>query len=337
MRRPRSTPTIVVTGLGSVEREPERFLGKRGHKFLPPGTRYALAAAQLALDDAGLAPGGPYAPEERGVFMGTNFAVHAVVEAMDDVVLNEGAQALLAVETPNFSVNLAASYISQRWGFLAFNVTLTDMLVAGLEALSFAAQSLRDGRARLALAGAAEGPIPADAAALLGGPASDGAGCLLALETAADAQARGARAYARLGYARQLFVAPETLRSSHAFAVHESRLRRALDEACAAHGGVRLALSPSGAPLVERLNACACEHVGARQVGQRRAQPERMGGAHASAAPLLWLAQALRGQEPLLLLAASPQGHVVVMAFEPVSVGTPPAWSAAETARLAVT
>src|SRR3954451_20377455 len=65
-----------------------RFLGPRGFKYLPPATRYMLAAAGVALSDAG-ATNGYYEPEHKGVVVGSNFAVAALHEEMDRTILGQ--------------------------------------------------------------------------------------------------------------------------------------------------------------------------------------------------------------------------------------------------------
>ena len=83
MRPHQTADPIVITGIGAVHTGPERFLGPRGFKFLSTATRYALAAAHVALEDAQLVDTTFYSPEAKGVFVGTNFGVHEVAEAMD--------------------------------------------------------------------------------------------------------------------------------------------------------------------------------------------------------------------------------------------------------------
>src|SRR5262249_36953908 len=108
---------------------PELYLGKRGFKYLMPAARYAAAAAQGALADAGLVPES-YAARARGVFVGTNFGGAGVLAGLDQVIMNSGADALSPMTAPNFSINLVASAISERNAMTAFNVTLTSPVVA---------------------------------------------------------------------------------------------------------------------------------------------------------------------------------------------------------------
>lgn len=298
--------------------DPERFLGKRGFKFLSAATRYGLAAAHLALDDAGLSQTTIYAPEARGVFMGTNFAVHESVASMDALVLSQGAGALMAIETPNFSVNLPASYISLKCGFLAFNITLTNMLVAGVEAVMLGARNIQRGRAQLVLAGATEGSIPARDAALLGGTAADGGACMLALEALPAAQARGARVYAQVGGDALCFIPPDTARTASTWQPREALLRRRLDLLLGDHTALPLAMPTLECALTQRVNESVLRHLQDRGVTVHR-HPTAGGAPDACVSPLLWLAALIAQHGEALLVVASPQGHVALMRLEPVS------------------
>ncbi len=171
--------------------DPQQYLGQRGFKYLTPATQYALAAAQMALDDARF-DAALYTPHERAVVVGTNFGVHAVLAGMDHVILESGAQNLRPMEAPNFSVNIPASHLSMKHKFTAFNVTLTTAQVAGLEAVLLAVDALRAGRARLALVCATEGQPPEGLEKVFGTLLAEGGACALVLESLDDARGRGA-------------------------------------------------------------------------------------------------------------------------------------------------
>jgi len=300
--------------------QPERFLGKRGFKSLSPATRYALAAAHVALDDAGLLDTAIYPPESKGVFVGTNFAVHDVLETMDGFVLSQGASALFALETPNFSVNIPASHISMKLGFLAFNVTLTSMLVAGVEAVMLGAESIRNGRAKLVLAGATEGGMPTAAAALFGAPPSDGAACMLALEALPAAQSRGARIYAQVGPSLLCFIPPDVAGTYASWAPHEQRLRRALDGLLGDAKPLRLATFDLGCAFTQRVNESVLRYWQDHglSLGLHACAAA---AADASVSPLLSLSASVARHGDALLLVASPQGHVALLWLEPLGGG----------------
>src|SRR5207248_717085 len=94
--------------------DPERYLGRRGFKYLTPATRYLLAAANLALEDASLEDWAGYPSETRAVVAGTNFAAVPVLDQLNRIIVDEGADALSPAQAPNFSVNIPASHVSLR-------------------------------------------------------------------------------------------------------------------------------------------------------------------------------------------------------------------------------
>jgi 3-oxoacyl-[acyl-carrier-protein] synthase II len=224
-----SDPRIVLTGTGLVCPEtstvagivapapadsvadtdgwfdPVPYLGRRGWKYLSPATRYLLAAASRAIAESDL-PTGPEAPP-TGVAVGTNFAVDRPVAHFDRTIIDDDAEAISPAEAPGFSVNIPASQISLRYGMRAFNLSLTNPMVAGMEAMVVLAAAIRAGRAVAGVAGATEQvPDLPDVH-----PAASEGACCFVLERATDAYARGARPSAEVvgGFSR--FVPPHLL------------------------------------------------------------------------------------------------------------------------------
>lgn len=191
--------------------DPARFLGPRGWKYHSPASRYLLAAAGLALAESGLDPAA-LPPESTGVVIGTNFAATPVVARFDRTVLADGSDALSPAEAPSFSVNIPASLVSVRYTIRGFNLTLTNPMVAGLEAILTLGSAVRAGRITAGVAGAAEErpeDLPEDAASTAHQDPGEGA-CCLVLESQATARARGAVVLAELigGFSRFLPPSP---------------------------------------------------------------------------------------------------------------------------------
>ncbi|WP_328941233.1 3-oxoacyl-ACP synthase [Streptomyces sp. NBC_00250] len=188
---PRRTPAGVLDP-APTEADAEWFdaraeLGPRGHKYLPPGARYLLAAGRRALRAAGPADGVP--PELRGLVLGTNSALAPLFRDMDRTVIESGAERLSPATAPYFAINVLASRLASEEMFKGFSLTLTSPAVAGLEAVEVATRALRLGRARTVLVTAAEDRVP---------PGEPGAGSGeegavgLVLEPRAHAERRGA-------------------------------------------------------------------------------------------------------------------------------------------------
>lgn len=174
--------------------DPVRYLGKRGHKYLTEPTKYLLASAERALEASKFSTE-CWTPERCGVVVGTNFAVEAELEAIDRAVLSEGAQALMPMQAPNFSVNIPASQISIRKSFRAFNITLTTPLIAGMQSIELAARAISTGRADLVLAATTDGPPPSKGAGMDAEQARPGACAMVLTRGVGASLAASAAAY----------------------------------------------------------------------------------------------------------------------------------------------
>lgn len=298
---------IVVTGLGAVREnapfseprgawfDPVPLLGKRGWKYLSPATRYLLAAAKLAIDDARLDPD-RFSDEAMGVVVGTNFAAEPVVGRLDEVVVAQGAHMLSPAEAPNFSVNIPASNISMRYGMRAFNLTLTNPMVAGLESVLTLAAAIRRGRAQLGVAGATE-----ERPGLVAG--GEGA-CCLVLETMSAAAGRGATPRVRLagGWCR-FSPAGDDLRS----------LRAPLAGLLAIDGGELPLTVVADGRLGPRLAELCQELADEAGVALRHHEFTAPGGHYFSVSPLLETVGQIEADQPGLIVAASEHGHVAAL------------------------
>ena len=294
-----------------------RFVGPRGTKYLTPATRYLLGSARLALDDAGLAEG-HYDAEEKGVMIGTNFAVSRVHAQMDAVVLGEGSQSLSPMEAANFSINLAASHVSIKHGLKAFNVSLTSPVVAGLEALILAAHAIRNGRARLVLAGATEDRPPEEVADLLGGPPSTGAACTVVLEQRSRAAGRNARVYAEFVPVMLRFVAPGSLASASGRNLLAGVVQQALDGCLASeHTTLHWSSAPdrSGA-FHGAVTAAVLQALTERRIRVVHETLVGGSGSFATASPVLQLCELAFRRRSAMVLATSPQGHIALVMLQ---------------------
>jgi len=181
-------------------------------------TAFALAAARLALEDGGLAPG-DVRPEEAGVAMGTTSGEPNLIEQFNDAFLADD----LARAGPAFIANYPCHGIPARVAAsLNFCGTAPVMIpaacAAGNYAIAHAFDLLRRGRVKVMLAGGSDSfsritysgfarlmaiapdlprPFDKNRKGMIPG---EGAGFLL-LESLSHARARGADIYAEIaGY-----------------------------------------------------------------------------------------------------------------------------------------
>jgi 3-oxoacyl-(acyl-carrier-protein) synthase len=193
--------------------------------------QFALAASAMAVEDAGL-DADALGSDRFGVTISTAIADASSMErnllALSDdgrgPIDSDWAEARFS---GNFDFGRAASETAKRFGARGSVTTLSTGCTAGLDALGFALDEIREGRAEVMLAGASEAPLcplaigsfealgalstrpcddPTEASAPFsadrdGFVIAEGCGMLL-LESEEHAAARGARAYAELaGYA----------------------------------------------------------------------------------------------------------------------------------------
>jgi 3-oxoacyl-[acyl-carrier-protein] synthase II len=198
----------------------QKYLGKRNLRPLDRTSRLVASAAQLALDASGWTAE-MRAEHELGLILGTMFcSVHTISE-FDRRALEAGPSYASPMDFANTVINAAAGQTAILHDLRGVNTTISTGVTSGLQAIAYAADLIRGGRASALLAGGAdelcfesfygfdragllcrsnghEGhyPIPFDARRN-GSTLGEGA-ALLMLEDAASARGRGARVLAEV-------------------------------------------------------------------------------------------------------------------------------------------
>jgi 3-oxoacyl-[acyl-carrier-protein] synthase II len=135
--------------------QPERYLGSKGLRNFDRTTLLALVAAKLAIDDAKL----NITDENRndiGVVLGSTMgSVHSISE-FDKEGLREGPRYVNPAQFPNTVINSPASQVAIRFGLRALNATISTGFTASLDAIGYALDMLRLGRAKILLVGGVE-------------------------------------------------------------------------------------------------------------------------------------------------------------------------------------
>jgi 3-oxoacyl-[acyl-carrier-protein] synthase II len=211
-----------------TERDLSRWVPPAAARRMSFPSKLAVAAARMALADAGLAeaPDGAYV----GVYLATTFGSVLFTEKLLRQILLEGAEAAQPFYFSECVANAATAQLAIALGARGPNVTITQREAGPLLAVASAAEALREGRIERALVGAVEEITPllhalldrfdALARAEHGLPelprpfdrrrngfvAGEGATVLL-LEREDAARARGARLLARVGRSGAAFDA----------------------------------------------------------------------------------------------------------------------------------
>jgi 3-oxoacyl-[acyl-carrier-protein] synthase II len=214
-------------------------------------THFALAAATLALDDAGRPQ---VAAERAAVIFGSGIGGVEWITAQHLVMLERGAGRVSPFMVPALMANAAAGHIAMRFGFTGHNYCSVSACASGAHAVGEGYRIIREGIADMVVAGGSEAatlpltiaafaqmqaltknPDPETAsrpfdAARDGFVFSEGA-CALILEAEEVATARGARTYAEVaGYGASddafHITAPDPKGTGAAIAI-----RRAIEDA----------------------------------------------------------------------------------------------------------
>lgn len=134
---------------------PQEILGPKGLRTLDRSTKLVVSAAKLALDDGGLR-----VSEENtsqvGVVVGNTFgSLHSICE-FDKEGIKEGPYYVNPALFPNTVINSPASQVSIKFNIRGFNTTISTGPCASLDAINYAADFLKMGRAKFVLAAGVE-------------------------------------------------------------------------------------------------------------------------------------------------------------------------------------
>lgn len=197
----------AITGVGwavaGPDFDPATALAGRGMRHKDRASRFALRAAQRALQDAGLLG----APELDGaaVVLSSNFGnLETVCDFMTTIATSSSSD-LRPMRVPHLGSQMAAAFVALEHGMRGPNLTLCNGASSGLDAVAWARNLIAAGRATAALAIGVEPDTPPVARLhqqSAGASWIDGAVCLV-IEPTQLAESRGARIRAEIaGYGK---------------------------------------------------------------------------------------------------------------------------------------
>lgn len=206
MRSPGAVRT-VITGVGwavaGPDFDPATALTARGMRHKDRASRFALRAAQRALEDAGLL-GAPEL-EDAAVLHSSNFGNLEAVCDFATTVATSNSSEISPLRVPHLSSGVTAAWVAIEHGIRGPNLTLCNGASSGLDAVAWARTLIAADRATLALVIGAEPDTPPVARLhreSAGERWVDGAVCLV-IEPAQHAESRGARIRAEIaGYGK---------------------------------------------------------------------------------------------------------------------------------------
>jgi 3-oxoacyl-[acyl-carrier-protein] synthase II len=201
--------------------EPSRWMDAKETRRTDRVTHFSLAGAQLAWEDAGK----PEIQSDRGgIVMATGIGGIETLLQQHSVLLEKGPGRVSPFMVPALMANASAGHIAMRLGLTGPNLCTVTACASGAHAVGEGFRMIRDGMIELAVVGGSEAatlPLTVSAFAQMqaltknpdpetasrpfdaerdGFVLSEGS-CVLVLEEASRAAARGARVYAEVaGY-----------------------------------------------------------------------------------------------------------------------------------------
>src|SRR5262245_20257039 len=134
---------------------PEAFVERVEPSSIGRASQLAIAAARLALDDAGVAPESAD-PRAVGVSIGTTSGEPEFIERFDDMEL-AGARDRIGPEfIGRYPCHVLAAHVASELGFRGPNLVIPTACAAGNYAVAHALDSMRAGEADVMLAGGSD-------------------------------------------------------------------------------------------------------------------------------------------------------------------------------------
>ena len=212
---------LPVRIAGQIRVEPAEVMKPVERRRLDRSAQFALIAAREAWKDAGL-DADSVDPERLGAVVGSG--IGGVTTLLDnyDILLKKGARSVSPRAVPMLMPNSPAAYVGLEFGARAGVHTPVSACATGCEAIGYALNMIRSGRADIVVCGGTEAaihPLPISAFANMmamsknnedpkrasrpydkgrdGFVLGEGSG-IVVLESAEHAEARGARVYAEI-------------------------------------------------------------------------------------------------------------------------------------------
>ncbi len=134
---------------------PEEILGQKGLRNLDRATKLLLCAGKLALLDSGLDTA-RLDTTRIGISIGTTFGSLWSISEFDKTAFLEGARFVNPAEFPNTVINSPPSQLAIRFNIKGPCATIASGFSSSIDALKYAQDLIRNGKADIVLAGGVE-------------------------------------------------------------------------------------------------------------------------------------------------------------------------------------
>ncbi len=138
--------------------DPERFIDRKEIKRMDPFIHYAMAAAHMAMEDAGLVIDAALAPK-AGVYMGSGLGGLSTLERYHQAYMEGGPRKISPFFITMLISNLAPGHIAMRYGAKGPNIATSTACAASSHAIGEGMHVIRSGVCDVVIAGGAEAII----------------------------------------------------------------------------------------------------------------------------------------------------------------------------------
>lgn len=139
--------------------DPLRFMDRKEVKRADPYTQYAMAAAVMAMTEAGLADGKGFVQEDTGVILGSGIGGLSSFEDEHDVYRERGQSKISPFFIPKFIADIAAGIVSMRFRAKGPNYATVSACASSAHAIGEAYRTIKHSDADVMIAGGAEAAV----------------------------------------------------------------------------------------------------------------------------------------------------------------------------------
>ncbi|MFD2759839.1 beta-ketoacyl-ACP synthase II [Lentibacillus juripiscarius] len=153
------TEELPATAAAEVKDfDPTNYMEKKDARKMDLFTQYAVAAARMAVDDAGLTIDASNA-NRVGVWVGSGIGGMGTLEDQHTKLLNKGARRVSPFFVPMMIPDMAAGQVSIQLGAKGINSCTTTACASGANSIGDAYKAIERGDADFMIAGGTEAPI----------------------------------------------------------------------------------------------------------------------------------------------------------------------------------
>jgi 3-oxoacyl-[acyl-carrier-protein] synthase II len=148
--------------LGSLDEgkySPDDWMEPKEQRKVDPFIVFALAAATMAVADAGVEPRTQEEAERTGVLIGSGIGGVGGIYETSIILYEKGPRRVSPFFIPGRLINLASGYVSIRFGLKGPNHSVVTACSTGAHAIGDAARLIALGDADVMVAGGAESPV----------------------------------------------------------------------------------------------------------------------------------------------------------------------------------